>query len=388
MSTPPVMYDPQKKVYRANDTRYSIIDLLASAIDPEYMTNGIPRISDFHLKVGEPVRFRMDEDLHAIHEGEIVTPELSEALIYPLLPENDRKVMQDNPMADIDCGYGLETEQGIYSFRINAFRDNDGLAAVIRLLPPRIPEVHECGFPSELVWKRIVGMRQGLVIVSGVTGSGKSTTIASLIQTINRSRSQRIITLEDPVEYMFKSNRSLISQRELGRHVNSFPEGLRSALREDPDIILVGEIRDLETASLALTAAETGHLVFSTLHTRDCLGALTRLIDMFPTARERELCTQLSFSLSYVLSQKLIPRADGNGRLVAMEVFRNTAQMSNFLRTNKLHQIYSSIETGGEHGMVTMERRLLNLFEDGLISRADAIMHANRDDIVDRLPPA
>ncbi len=388
MSTPPPTYDLENKVYSANDTRYSIVDLLSSAIDPEYMSNGLPRISDFHLKVGQPVRFRMDEDLHSIPGGEVLTQELAEALIYPLLSESDRAHMQQNLMDDIDCGYALDLPEGTYSYRINAFRDSTGLAAVIRLLPPRIPEISEVGFPYDSIWQRIVGMRQGLVIVSGVTGSGKSTTIASLLHAIIRTRSLRIITLEDPIEYIFKSDRSLISQREVGMHTSSFSAGLRSALREDPDIILVGEIRDLETAALTLTAAETGHLVFATLHTRDCIGALTRLIDMFPSDRERELCTQLSFSLSYVLSQKLVPRADGNGRAVAMEVFRNTPQMGNFLRTAKLAQVYSAMETSAEVGMITLERQLVNLCEEGVITREEAIFHANRDDIISRLPPA
>ncbi|QYY36958.1 PilT/PilU family type 4a pilus ATPase [Ruficoccus sp. ZRK36] len=385
MSSSPI-YDPHRKVYSTGDSQYSIVDLLSSAFDPDYMRNGMPRISDFHFKVGEPVRFRMDQELYSVPGGELLSPELAEALIYPMLSEVDWKQMRDDPMADVDSSFPLTIEDQAYNFRINAFHENDGLAAVIRLLPPKIPDLQECGFPNDQVWKHICGIHQGLVIVSGVTGSGKSTTIASLLDTINQSSARRIITLEDPVEYLFKSKRSLISQRELGRHVSNFAQGLRSALREDPDIIFVGEIRDLETASLALAAAETGHLVFAPLHTRDAIGALTRLIDMFPAERERELSTQLSFSLAYVLSQKLIPRADGKGRTVAMEVLRNTPQMGNFLRSRKLHQIYSAMETGGEYGMITMERRLLQLHEDGAISRDNAIFYANRDDIIGRLP--
>ncbi|MDP0498173.1 MAG: PilT/PilU family type 4a pilus ATPase [Verrucomicrobiota bacterium JB024] len=388
MSTPPDSYDPQRKAYKAGEHRYSIIDLLSSAFDPEYMRNGMPRISDFHIKTGEPVRFRMDQELYSVPEGERLTQELCEDLVYPLLSEFDWKQMRDDPMADVDSSFPLTIADKSYNFRINAFHENDGLAAVIRLLPPFIPKLEECGFPSDRVWKHICGMQQGLVIVSGVTGSGKSTTIASMLDAINQSSARRVITLEDPVEYLFKSKRSLISQRELGRHVSTFAQGLRSALREDPDIIFVGEIRDLETASLALAAAETGHLVFAPLHTRDAIGALTRLIDMFPAERERELSTQLSFSLAYVLSQKLVPRADGNGRIVAMEVLRNTPQMGNFMRSRKLHQIYSAMETGGDYGMLTMERRLLELHEEGLISRDNAIFYANRDDIIGRLPPA
>lgn len=379
--------NPHRKVYRAADKQYSIIDLLSSAIDSEYMRNGLPRISDFHFKVGQAVRFRMDEELHAIPEAESLTQEQVEQLVYPLLSERDRKRMQDDPLLDIDSGYSLALDGGTFSYRINAFRDSSGLAAVIRLLPPRIPSIDTIGFPNEMIWKRILGLKQGLVIVTGVTGSGKSTTIASLLDTIIQTRGMRIITLEDPIEYAFKSNHSLISQREVGEHVSSFQAGLRSALRENPDIIFVGEIRDIETAALTLTAAETGHLVFATLHTRDSVGALTRMIDMFPPERERELGTQLSFGLAYVISQKLVARADGSGRMVAMEVFRNSPVMANYLRTGKLHQLYTHMETGSGQGMNTMEQRLVELYEAGHIERSEAILHANRDDIINRLPP-
>ena len=220
-------------------------------------------------------------------------------------------------------------------------------------------------------------MGQGLVIVTGITGSGKSTTIASLIQRINETRRLRIITLEDPVEYVFKSELALISQREVGRHVSSFQEGLRSALREDPDVIFVGEMRDQETVYLAMTAAETGHLVFSTLHTKDTRGALSRIVDMYPPERTREIATQMSFSLSYVLGQKLVPRADGNGRRAAMEVLKNVSAVGNLIRTLAWQQVTTALQTHGQQGMITLERHLDLLVAAGEITPEVAFRASN-----------
>lgn len=377
-------YNPDEKVYQAEDHIYSINDLLRSALDPDYVANGMPRISDFHIKVGQSVRFRLDDDLQSIPGGAILTQEVAEQLIYPLLNERHVAKMKSDPLADVDAGYELVEDQ--YSFRINAFRDRDGLAATIRLLPRHVPPVTEVGFPSEGLAEELIHLKSGLVLVTGITGSGKSTTIASLINAVSKQRAVRVITLEDPVEYMFDSDIALISQREVGAHVESFSKGLFSALRENPDVIYVGEMRDIETASLALTAAETGHLVFSTLHTRDSVGAITRIIDMYPPEKEKEITTQLSFGLAYVLSQKLVPRIEGDGRLVAMEVMRNSAGIGNLLRTGKWHQLYSIMETKSSEGMITMEQCLLHLYEEGFISREDAILYANRDEIVGRLP--
>ena len=255
------------------------------------------------------------------------------------------------------------------SFRINAFHDRHGLAAAIRVLPREIPALDAIGFPEDEIWRSIIEADQGLVIVTGVTGSGKSTTIASLLQAINRRRGARIITLEDPIEYVLESEKSLISQRELGRHLSSFSDGLRSALREDPDVIFVGEIRDQETASLALSAAETGHLVLTTLHTRDTRGAITRLVDMFPADRTKELCSQLSFAIHTIVGQKLVPKATGGGRRVAMEVLKNIPAMAHLIRSGKWEQIYATLETQRAAGMWTLERHLLQLVEQGRRAR-------------------
>lgn len=380
-------YDPDKKIYKAGEHTYSINELLFSAVDDEYMSpQGMPRISDFHLKVGGPVRFRLDEDLRKVPDGEPLTPELIEQMLFGLLREDDLKKLKSSPNREIDAGYELVRDEGKYNFRLNLFRDRDGLAAVIRLLPPNVPSLEQVGFPYDSIWEDIVHIKQGLVLVTGITGSGKSTTIASLINYINQHRPVRIITLEDPIEYVFYSDKALISQRAVGTHTESFARGLFAALRENPDVIYVGEVRDQDTASLALSAAETGHLVFSTLHTRDAVGAVTRMVDMFPAERTKELSTQLSFSLSYVISQKLIPRADGTGRCVAMEVMTNSSGIPNLLRTGKLHQIYSVMETRADDGMITMEQDLVRLCQEGVITREEAILHANRDDIINRLP--
>ncbi len=376
-------YDINKKVYRAQGGKFSIIDLLRSFADPELEVDGMPRVSDLHMKVGEPVRYRYDGDLETIDEGEPLTEETIRELVFPLLSEAQRKTLQETSCSDIDSGFSWEEEQ--INFRLNVFRDRDGLACVMRMLPKHVPDIDELGFLHASVWQDLVDLKQGLVLVTGVTGSGKSTTIASIIDFINKSRKARVITLEDPIEYVFSSEQSLISQRELGAHFASFSGGLKSALRENPDIIYVGEIRDPETAALALTASETGHLVFSTLHTKDVKGAFSRVIDMFPGERANEIAAQLSFSLAYVISQKLLPRKGGNGRVPAFEVLKNTQALGNLVRMSKLHQIYGKIETGSNEGMNTLEQHLIELYAGGVVSKEEAISHANDASIISRL---
>lgn len=368
-------HDPNKAVYLVGNQTVSIHDLLARFADPNYNRDGIPRISDLHLKVGEEARFRFDSELVPLPDAAPITPEVMQMLLFPLLVPEQIKKLEAPGGGDIDAGY--EWLDMNTSFRINAFRDREGLAATIRVLPRTIPSIDRVGFPTDEHWKDIAALKQGLVIVTGITGSGKSTTIASLIQHLNKTKRARIITLEDPVEYVIHSEHSLISQRELGKHVPSFSAGLRSALREDPDIIFVGEMRDRETAGLALTAAETGHLVLSTMHTRDAKGAITRLVDLFPTDRSKELCSQISFSLNAIISQKLVPRADRSGRRVAMEVLRNIPAIGNLIRTGAWHQIYSTMQTQLREGIITMERHLLDLVANGEITMVEAIKHAN-----------
>jgi twitching motility protein PilT len=367
--------NPDRPVYEVGDRLVGIHDLLRRFADPKHFKDDIPRLSDLHLKVGQPARYRLDGDLVNLEGGAPLTEEVIRALLFPLLREDQVARLSGSAAADVDAAY--EWRHAGQNFRINAFHDRDGLACAIRVLPAAVPPPERIGFPDERNWQEIVALRQGLVIVTGITGSGKSTTIASLIRHVNATQSLRIITLEDPIEYVLESKRSLISQRELGKHVTAFHEGLRSALREDPDVIFVGEIRDQETAALALTAAETGHLVLTTLHTRDAKGAITRLVDLFPPDRSRDLCAQISFGLSHVIAQKLVARAGGGGRRVAMEVLKNIPAIANQIRTGTWHQIRSTIETHSRDGLITLERHLLRLVEQGEITREEAARNAN-----------
>jgi twitching motility protein PilT len=243
-----------------------------------------------------------------------------------------------------------------------------------------IPPIEQIGFPNN-VWEDIINRKQGLVLVTGITGAGKSTTIASLIERINRQRACRVITLEDPIEYIFEQRNCIISQREVGRDVKSFVDGLRAMLREDPDIIFVGEMRDPETISMTLMAAETGHLVFSTLHTRDTTGTITRILDYFPEGRQAEVRNQLSLGLRCIISQKLIPRKSGQGRVVAMEILNNNYACANNIRTGKIEQLYSQLQTKTKNApdekMLTMESHLARLVKTGEIDLLEAQKWAN-----------
>ena len=377
-------YDINGPIYQVGQNMLSFSQLLNYFIDPAYKRGNLSRISDMHVKVGRPVSLRIDDDLTPLPEGSPVDEQTLYYFLGILLSEKNLEIIsnEESPR-DVDTAFEWK-EQGV-NFRLNVFRDRDGLAFVMRVLASIIPPIQEVGLPSEKIWQDISELKRGLVLVTGVTGSGKSTTISSLINHINLSRKTRIITLEDPVEFLFKSESSMVSQRQVGQDVPSFSDGLRSALRENPDIIFVGEIRDTETASLALSAAETGHLVFSTLHTRDAKGALSRIVDMFPAEQTKSLCLQLSFSLSYVLSQKLGPRSDGNGRILAMEVLKNVPALGNLIRTGNWQQVYSTMETQSKEGMMTMEQHLLHLFQHNIISKESAITYTNEASLLDRL---
>jgi twitching motility protein PilT len=376
-------FNLNQPIYQAGQSAMSMSNLLAYFVDPNYQRGNLSRISDMHVKVGRPVSFRIDDDLTTVPEGADVTDEVIRYMLGIILNEKHRETLASDEPSDIDSGY--EWVDGGVNFRLNVFRDRDGLAFVMRVLSSIIPDIETLGLPSEQIWRDITSLKRGLVLVTGVTGSGKSTTIASLINHVNRFRKTRIITLEDPVEFIFKSESSMVSQRQIGQNVATFSGGLRSALRENPDVIFVGEIRDQETATLALSAAETGHLVFSTLHTRDAKGALSRIVDMFPAEQTKSLCLQLSFSLSSVLSQKLIPRADGSGRILVMEVLKNVPAIGNLIRTGNWQQVYSTMETQAKEGMMTMEQHLLHLYTHGIITKEDAITYTNEASLLDRI---
>ena len=374
----------QVPFYRAGLERLSFSEILESFVDPSKKSGNFHRISDMHVKIGLPVSFRTDDELIPIAKGTPITEEGMLHMLKILLSEKQlAQITAPDDPKDVDTAFEWQ-EHGV-NFRLNVFRDRDGLAYVMRVLSSSIPRIEEVGLPSEMIWKEITALKRGLVLVTGVTGSGKSTTISSLINHVNLTRKSRIITLEDPVEFIFKNESSMVSQRQVGQDVSSFSAGLRSALRENPDVIFVGEIRDTETATLALSAAETGHLVFSTLHTRDAKGALSRIVDMFPAEQAKFICLQLSFSLSYVLSQKLVPRQDAAGRILVMEVLKNMPSIGNLIRSGNWQQVYSAMETQSREGMLTMEQHLLFLYQHGIISQESAIAYANDASLVERL---
>lgn len=362
-------YIASAKVYTTDDGKiFSIMDMLNY-----FEKHGAMRISDLHIKIGAAPAFRIDGDLVKL-KGPPVTADQAKQLIYPLLSES--KIAEYQEKENADLSYNL----GQLQFRINVFQENDGIAAAIRALSLDIPQVEDIGFPND-IFKDIIELKQGLVLLTGITGAGKSTTIASLIDRISENKACRIITVEDPIEYIFQQKKSVISQREVRRDVDSFQEGLKAMLREDPDIIFVGEMRDAETISMTLMAAETGHLVFSTLHTRDVTGTVTRILDYFPEGRQQEVQNQLSLSLAYIISQKLVPKKDGTGRLVAMEILNNNYACANIIRVGKVEQLYSQLQirTQNKPGekMTTMERHLAMLVKQGKIELVEAKKWAN-----------
>ncbi len=358
-----------ERIYQASPTRArSMRDLL------EYFEKaGSLRVSDLHLKAACPPVYRVDGNLQRI-KGAPLDTETVEKLAQTLLSPPEWAKLKES--GSVDTSYMTETMQ----FRINCFRESEGLAVAVRALERQVPAVEDIGFPNG-VWRDIIADQQGLVLLTGITGAGKSTTIASLVDRIAQERPCRIITLEDPIEYRLTSKAAIVSQREVGRDVPSFERGLRDCLREDPDVIFVGEMRDRDSTSWTLTAAETGHLVFSTLHTRDARGTITRLLDMFPSSRQDEVASQLSLGLNHIICQKLIPRADGNGRIVAMEILNNTYALSNLIRLAKTEQIYSMLQTRtkdvSDERMTTLERSLARLVANGDVTALEAEKWSN-----------
>ncbi len=362
-------YSPSAKVYPTENLgKYSILDMLKY-----FEEHGALRVSDLHIKVDAPPAYRIDGNLVKL-KGPNVTPELAKQLIFPLLKEHSLRKLQT--AHSVDCSYRL----GSLQFRINIFRENDGIAAAIRALSLDVPAIEDIGFPND-VWKDMIDLKQGLVLMTGITGAGKSTTIASLIGRISEKTACRILTVEDPIEYIFQQKYSIISQREVGRDVKSFAGGLKDMMREDPDVIFVGEMRDAETIAMTLMAAETGHLVFSTLHTRDVTGSVTRILDYFPEGRQAEVRNQLSLGLAYIVSQKLVPRKDGQGRLVAMEILNNNYACANLIRTGKIEQLYSQLQTKTrdkpDEKMITLEKHMSRLVKEEKVDLLEAQKWAN-----------
>ncbi|HCO92543.1 MAG TPA: twitching motility protein [Phycisphaerales bacterium] len=362
-------YSVSAKIYpTAEHDKLSILNML------EYFEkHGALRVSDLHIKVGSPPAYRIDGNLVKL-KGPAVKADMAKQLIYPLL--SDDNIAKLRKERSVDCSYRLGTLQ----FRINIFMENDGLAGAIRALSMDIPKVEDIGFPNN-VWHDIINRKHGLVLLTGITGAGKSTTIAAMIDRISEKSACRIMSVEDPIEYLFPQKYSMISQREVGRDVKSFHQGLREMLRQDPDVIFVGEMRDAETISMTLMAAETGHLVFSTLHTRDATGTITRILDYFEAGRQAEVRNQLSLGLAYIISQKLVPKKDASGRIVAMEILNNNYACANLIRTGKIEQMYSQLQTKtrdkSDEKMITLEKHMAMLVKADKVDLLEAKKWAN-----------
>ena len=326
--------------------------------------------SDIHITAGRPVIFRIDGDLRPL-DGDKLTPEQIEELVVPLFADNDRLVETMEKTGEIDFAHSL---YGRGRFRVNVFKQRGTLAMVMRLLPFKIPAPRELGLPASV--QELCTRKRGLVLVTGATGSGKSTTLASLINMINKTYSKHIITMEDPIEYLHRHEKSIVNQREIGDDTESYAGALRAALREDPDVILVGEMRDLETIQTAITAAETGHLVFSTLHTNNAADTINRVIDVFPPHQQQQIRVQLASVIECVISQQLLPIQTGSGRVAAFEVMMGTSAVRNLIREGKAFQIPSMIQTSKKQGMQSMDDALYNLYIGGLISAENCLNYA------------
>jgi twitching motility protein PilT len=332
------------------------------------------RGSDLHLASGVPPVLRIDGQLLATN-FETLSDFQVQRMVYAIL--TDEQIRTFETTYELDCSYELK---GISRFRVNIYRDRGATAGAFRVIPSKIPTVRELGLP--LVLEDLSRRPRGLILVTGPTGSGKSTTLSAMIGQINNERSCHIITIEDPIEYLHAHRRSLINQRELGMDTRSFPAALKHALREDPDVILVGEMRDLETMALAITAAETGHLVFSTVHTNNAAQTVDRIVDVFPPGQQEQIRIQLSNNLEAVLSQQLLPRAGTPGRIAAMEIMIASPAIRNLIREAKAHQITSIIQTSAHLGMQTMDQCLRDLYQRGLITYEEAMGRAmNQDEL-------
>ncbi len=325
--------------------------------------------SDIHFTVGRPPLVRQDGELIPVKYRDLTTEE-TEGILREILDEDQRRRLQEQ--GSIDVGYSAE---GLGRFRINILRQRSGLCAVARVLPETIPTLDTLGLPS--VVSRFAGISSGLMLVTGGTGSGKSTTLAAVVNEINAHRNLTVITLEDPVEFVHRSANSLIIQREVGVHVASFEEGLRSALRQDPDVILVGELRDYESFSLALEASETGHLVLGTLHTRGAHQTVHRIIDAFPTEVQDQVRNTLADNLKVVLSQDLVRVADGRGRRAVVEIMVNTPAVAQLIREGKTFKLPQTIATGRRYGMQLMDQALVGLVQSGDIDPDEAFLRAS-----------
>jgi twitching motility protein PilT len=335
------------------------------------------KASDLHLQVGIPPMLRIDGKLIPVSGADILTDEAVEALVFAILDEDQKQILLKDKEFDFSFAFG-----DLGRFRVNAFHERGNLAAALRLIPNEILTIEQLGLPP--IVDKFANYPRGLVLVTGPTGSGKSTTLAAMLHKINIERSDHIITIEDPIEYTHRSKKSVIVQREVHYDTYSFSAALRSALRQDPDVVLIGEMRDLETIASAITIAETGHLVFATLHTNSAAQSIDRMIDVFPPHQQPQIRSQLANILMAVCSQRLIP-AIGGGRIAAAEILVATPAVRNIIREGKTHQLEAVIQTGAEFGMQSMDKTLAAMVHNGNISYEEARNHAVDLDELDRL---
>ena len=326
--------------------------------------------SDIHITAGAPPNLRIRGHLAGLEDMPVLGVQETREIVYSILSETQRK--QFETAYQVDFSYSIPRTARM---RVNAYLQRGAVSAAFRIIPGRAESLEDLGMPPAV--RRLAALPRGIVLVTGPTGSGKSTTLAAVIDEINTTREDHILTIEDPIEFLHTHKRCLVNQRELGADATSFADGLRAALRQDPDVILVGEMRDLETISTALTAAETGHLVLATLHTQDAAQTVDRVIDVFPPHQQQHVRVMLSAALQGVVAQQLLPTADGAGRVAAVEILIPTPAVRNLIREGKTHQIYSTIQTGGEHGMQTMDAALVELVRGGRITLETARRRAS-----------
>jgi len=332
--------------------------------------------SDLHLSIGSPPQVRVDGELRRLELPDL-TPDITKALAYSVLTDAQKKEFEES--FELDMAFGL---RGVGRFRCNVFNQKGAVGAVFRLIPEKIRALEELGLPPVLA--ELSDRPRGLVLVTGPTGSGKSTTLAAMIDRINLARKSHILTIEDPIEFLHQHKSCLINQRELHADTKTFSKALRAALREDPDVVLVGEMRDLETMEAAMKLAETGHLTMATLHTNSAAQTITRIIDAFPAHQQSQMRTQLSLVLEGIVTQALIPKASGSGRVAALEILIATPAIRNLIRDDKIHQIYGTMQAGQEKlGMQTMNQSLARLVDKRVITRDEALAtSSHRDELI------
>ena len=326
--------------------------------------------SDIHISVGTPPVVRLHDRIRPIEGQPKLMPDDTRRLLFSIIDDDHMATLMEN--GETDLSYGIP-ELG--RFRVNVYKQRGSFAAAIRIMHTTVPDPEKLEIPRTII--DLYKKKSGLVLVTGPTGSGKSTTLAAIIQQVNLNRYCHVLTLEDPIEYLYRHNCSLVDQREIGLDSKSFASALRAALREDPDVIMVGEMRDLETIATAITAAETGHLVFSSLHTNDAASTINRIIDVFPENQKEQIRTQLSMVTESVISQRLLPRADGKGRTACFEIMHCNPAIRSLIRENKIHQIPGIIQTSSKAGMITMDEALYQAVSEGRITRETALEYAS-----------